>query len=74
MLTELIPDALLDWSSGNVIELNVCCTRRCRTFGAWIGRIVKAYDYINRVVITLPLTVYKGTCTTLSPLVAIPSP
>ena len=43
-------------------------------FGAWIGRIVKTYDYINRVVITLPLTVYEGTWTTLSPLVAIPSP
>ena len=24
VLTELIPDALLDWSPGNVIELNVC--------------------------------------------------
>ena len=36
--------------------------------------IVKTYDYINRVVITLPLTVYEGTWTTLSPLVAMPSP
>ena len=36
-----------------------------------IGRIVKTYDYINRVVITLPLTVYEGTWTTLSPLVAM---
>ena len=26
-----------------------------------IGRIVKTYDYINRVVLTLPLTVYEGT-------------
>ena len=26
-----------------------------------IGRIVKAYDYINRVVLTLPLSVYEGT-------------
>ena len=74
VLTELIPDALLDWSPGNVIKLNVCWTWRCRTFGTWIGRIVKTYDYINRVVITLPLTVYEGTWTTLSPLVAIPSP
>ena len=32
-------------------------------FGAWIGRIVKTYDYINRVVLTLPLSVYKGTWT-----------
>ena len=26
-----------------------------------IGRIVKTYDYINRVVLTLPLSVYEGT-------------
>ena len=29
-------------------------------FDAAIGRIVKTYDYINRVVITLPLTIYEG--------------
>ena len=40
-------------------------------FGTWIGRIVKTYDYINRVVLTLPLSVYEGTRTTLSPLVAM---
>ena len=38
-----------------------------RTFGAWIGRIVKTYDYINHVVITLPLTVYEGTWTDTLP-------
>ena len=32
-----------------------------------IGRIVKTYDYINRVVLTLPLSVYEGTWT-YSPL------
>ena len=31
-----------------------------------IGRIVKMYDYINRIVLTLPLSVYEGTWTTLS--------
>ena len=36
-----------------------------------IGRIMKAYDYINRFVQTLPLSVYEGTWTTLSPLVAM---
>ena len=36
-----------------------------------IGRLVKTYDYINRVVLTLPLSVYEGTWTTLSPLVAM---
>ena len=33
--------------------------------------IGKTYDYINRIVITLPLTVYEGTWTTLSSLVAM---
>ena len=28
-----------------------------------IGRIMKTYDYNNRVVITLPLLVYEGTWT-----------
>ena len=28
-------------------------------------------DYINRIVLTLPLSVYEGTWTTLSPLVAM---
>ena len=55
MLTELIPDTLLDRSPGIVIELNVCM------FGTWIGRIVKTYDYINRIVITLLFMVYEGT-------------
>ena len=36
-----------------------------------IGPIMKTYDYINRVVLTLPLSVYEGTWTTLSPLVAM---
>ena len=68
---ELSLDTRLDRSSRDVTELNVCRTRRYRTFGTWIGRIVKAYDYINRVVLMLPLSVYEGTWTTLSPLVAM---
>ena len=36
-----------------------------------IGWIVKTYDYINHVVLTLPLSVYEGMWTTLSPLVAM---
>ena len=32
-------------------------------FGTWIVRIVKTYDYINHVVLTLPLSVYEGTWT-----------
>ena len=30
-------------------------------FGTWIGWIVKTYDYINRVVLTLLHSVYEGT-------------
>src|SRR5215216_2605180 len=43
----------------------------CRSFGTWIGRIVKTYDYINRVNKTLPLSVYEGTWTDSSRLVAM---
>ena len=32
---------------------------------------MKTYEYINRVVIMLPLMVYEGTWTTLFPLVAM---
>ena len=63
VLMELSLKARLDRSSRDVIEMNVCRTRRCRAFGTWIGRIVKTYDYINRVVLTLPLSVYEGTWT-----------
>ena len=37
--------------------------RRCRTFGTEDRSIVKKYDYINRDVITLPLSDYEGTWT-----------
>ena len=37
----------------------------------YIGWIMKTFDYISRVVLTLPLSVYEGTWTTLSPLVAM---
>ena len=36
-----------------------------------VGGTVKTYDYINRVVLTLLLSVYEGMWTTLSPLVAM---
>ena len=36
-----------------------------------IGRIMKTYDYINRDVVMLPLTLYEGTWIKLSPLVAM---
>ena len=36
-----------------------------------IGWIVKTYDYINRVVLTLSLSVCEGTWKTPSPLIAM---
>ena len=71
VLTELSLKARLDRSSRDVIELNVCRTSEVPCVRYLIGRIVKTYDYINRVVLTLPLSVYEGTWTTLSPLVAM---
>ena len=71
MLTELSLDTWLDRSSRDVIELNVCKNSEVPCFRCLIGRAVKTYDYINRVVLTLPLSVYEGTWTTLSPPVAM---
>ena len=61
VLTELSLDTRLDRSSRDVIELNVCRTSEVPCVRYLIGRIVKTFDYINRVVIMLPLTVYEGT-------------
>ena len=44
----------------DVIKLNVSEVPYVRYL---IGRIVKTYDYINRVVLTLLLSVYEGTWT-----------
>ena len=63
MLTKLSLKLYWIVSSRDVTELNVCRTRRCRTFGTEDRSIMKTYDYINRVVITLPLSVYEGTWT-----------
>ena len=71
VLTELSLDTRLDRSLRDVIELNVCKNSEVPCFQCLIGWAVKTYDYINRVVLTLPLSVYEGTWTTLSPLVAI---
>ena len=60
VLTELSLDTRLDRSTRDVIELNVCKNSKVPCFRCLIGRAVKTYDYINRVVLTFPLTVYKG--------------
>ena len=58
------------------LSLDTRLDRSCKNsevpcFRCLIGRAVKTYDYINRVVLMLPLSVYEGTWTTLSPLVAM---
>ena len=68
VLKELSLDTQLDRSLRDVIQLNMCKNSEVPCFRCLIGRTVKTYDYINRVVLTLPLTVYEGTWTTLSPL------
>ena len=60
VLTELIPNTLLDRSPGIVIELNMCQNSEVPLIRCLIGRAVKTYDYINRIVIMLPLPVYEG--------------
>ena len=71
MLTKLSLDTLLDREivrchRAERVQITEVTYLRC-----WDRSIVKTYDYINRVVITLPLTVYEGTWTLLSPLVAM---
>ena len=63
MLTELSLDTRLDRSLRGVIELYVCKNSEVSCFQCLIGQAVKTYDYINRVVLTLPLSVYEGTWT-----------
>ena len=71
MLTELSLDPLLDQELEGRRRAERVLNTEVPYVRAWIGRFVKTYDYINRVVITLPLSVYEGTWTTLSPLVAM---
>ena len=71
MLTELSLEALLDCEfvgRHRAERVQIAEVSYARYLAQ---SIVKTYDYINRVVITLPLMVYEGTWTTLSPLVAM---
>ena len=40
-------------------------------FSTWIGWIMKTFEYINHVNLTLPLLVYEGTWTHSPPLIAM---
>ena len=67
MLTELSLEALLDREFVGSHRAEHVLITEVPYVRYLIGRTV----YINRVVITLPLSVYEGTWTTLSPLVAM---
>ena len=71
MLTELSLDSLLDHEfegrhrAERVLNSEVSYVRHL------IGWIAKMFDYLNRVKLTLPLSVYEGTWTHSPPLVAM---
>ena len=71
MLTELSLDTLLDQEFDGHHRAERVQNSEVSYFQYLIGWIAKTFDYINRVVLTLPLSVYEGTWTTLSPLVAM---
>ena len=71
MLTKLSLDPLVDQEFEGRHQAERVLNSEVPYVRYLIGRIGKTYDYINRVVLTLPLSVYEGTWTTLSPLVAM---
>ena len=62
MLTELSLDTLLDQEFE--VRHRAECVLNSEVPYVWylIGWIVKTFDYINRVKLTLPMSVYEGTC------------
>ena len=71
MLTKLSLEALLDREFAGRHRAERVHIAEVSYLRCWDRSIVKTYDYINRVVITLLFTGYDSTCTTLSPLVTM---
>ena len=71
MLTKLSLDTLLDQEFEGRHRAERVQNLEVPYFRCLIGWIAKTFDYINRVKLTLLLSVYEGTWTTLSPLVAM---
>ena len=63
MLTKLSLDTFLDQESKGRHRAERVQNSEVPYVRYLIGRIVKMYDYINRVVLTLPHSVYEGTWT-----------
>ena len=71
MLTDLSLDTLLDKEFEGRHRAERVQNSEVLYVRYLIGWIVKTFDYINLVNLTLPLSVYEGTWTSLSPLVAM---
>ena len=71
MLTELSLDTLLDQEFEGRYRAERVQNSEVPYVRYLIGWIVKTFDYINRVKLTIPLSVYEGTWTHSPPLVAM---
>ena len=71
VLTELSLDTFLDQEFEGRHRTERVLNSEMSYIWYLIGWITKTFDYINRVNLTLPLSVYEGTWTKLSPLVAM---
>ena len=71
MLTKLSLDTLPDQEFEGRHQAKHVLNSEVSYIQYLIGRIVKTFDYINRVNITLPLSVYEGTWTYSPPLVVM---
>ena len=71
MLTELSLDPLLDQEFEGPHQAERVLNSEVSYVWYLIGWIAKTFDYINRVNLTLPLSVYEGTWTHSPPLVSM---
>ena len=71
MVTKLSLDTLLDQEFEGRHRAERVSNLEVPYIRCLIGRNEKKFDYINRIVLTLLLSFYEGTWTTLSPLVAM---
>ena len=71
MLMELSLDTLLDQEFEGRHRAECVQNSEVPYVRCLIGWTVKTFDYINRIKLTLPLSVYEGTWTHSPPLVAM---
>ena len=71
MLTKVSLDTLLDQEFEGCHRAERALNSEVPYVRYLIGWIAKTFDYINRINLTLPLSVYEGTWTHSPPLVAM---